>query len=304
MADELLFHKYDLLKVIDNHRGALVKELDGMSDSRLLNTDLAELQSYAQEKFQLEMIELGQPSVEEGRTKMDVGRYGGPPGQGGGTVTVDAQRYTLEVPFTGDRDLFFCQGSTFNMNPPRGSVSGNIISTTLVERQPTADQINATFERFLRDLNEHLGWLRPDVVRWNESIASVVDSHVQTRRARAEQVGTVASGLKFAMKQRTDATATFAAPVLARKKVTPQLPKARPATPSEPALSDAIYRDILDTLQQMAEVMERSPHAYADMDEETLRFQFLVPLNAKFEGEARGEVFNYWSEPEVSTSYE
>lgn len=73
----------------------------------------------------------------------------------------------------------------------------------------------------------------------------------------------------------------------------------RPAAPPEPALSDAIYRDILDTLQQMAEVMERSPHAYADMDEETLRFQFLVPLNAKFEGEARGEAFNYGGKTDI-----
>jgi len=240
-----------------------------------------------------------EPAVDEARTKMQVGRFGGFPGEGGDTVTVDAQCYTLEMPFTGDRDLFFCRGSTFNMNPPRGSVGGNVISTTLVTRQPTADQINAAFEQFLRDLDEHLDWLRPDVVRWNESIAGVVDTHVQARRARADQAGAVASGLKFALKPRTDAAATFAAPVAARKKITPQLPPARPAAPPEPALSDAIYRDILDTLQQMAEVMERSPHAYADMDEETLRFQFLVPLNAKFEGEARGEVFNYGGKTDI-----
>ncbi|MCA1939884.1 MAG: hypothetical protein LDL26_02690 [Caenispirillum bisanense] len=45
--------------------------------------------------------------------------------------------------------------------------------------------------------------------------------------------------------------------------------------------------------------MERSPHAYATMDEETLRFQFLVPLNAHFEGEARAEVFNYGGKTDI-----
>ncbi|EFG85474.1 hypothetical protein F1645_13605 [Novacetimonas hansenii] len=300
MADELLFCKYDLSLVIENQRAALLKELDAMSDSRLLNTDLAELQSYMKQKYQLEMIELGEPSIDEGRTKMQVGRYGGfHRGYDGGAVSVDAQRYTLEIPFTGDKDLFFCRGSTFNMNPPRGTVKGTIIATTMVERQPTADQVNATFERFLKDLDEHLGWLRPAVVGWNESISAVVDSNVKARRARADQTGAVASGLKFALKQRNDRAATFAAPVASRKKIAPQLPQARPVAPPEPALSDAIYRDILDTLQQMAEVMERSPHAYADMDEETLRFQFLVPLNAKFEGEARGEVFNYGGKTDI-----
>lgn len=49
----------------------------------------------------------------------------------------------------------------------------------------------------------------------------------------------------------------------------------------------------------MSHVMERSPHAYATMDEETLRFQFLVPLNANFEGEARAEVFNYGGKTDI-----
>jgi hypothetical protein len=299
MADEILFHKYDLAGVVENHRAALLKELDGMSDNRLLNTDLAELQRYAHEKYALEMIELGEPSIDEGRTKMQVGRYGGRLDYGEPAVTVDAQRYTLEVPFTGDRDLFFCRGSTFNMNPPYGTVGQDRILNTLVDRQPNADQLNTAFQRFLNDLNQHLGWLKPDVTRWNDSIPAVVDSHVQARRARVEQAGEVASGLKFALKPRTDRAATFTAPVAARTKIAPQLPPARPAAPPEPTLSDTVYRDILDTLQQMAEVMERSPHAYAHMDEETLRFQFLVPLNAKFEGEARGEAFNYGGKTDI-----
>jgi hypothetical protein len=60
-----------------------------------------------------------------------------------------------------------------------------------------------------------------------------------------------------------------------------------------------MYRAILDTLKQMSHVMERSPHAYATMDEETLRFQFLIPLNAHFEGEARAEVFNYGGKTDI-----
>ena len=152
MADELLFYNYDLSRVIENQQAELLKEFDAIADSRLLNTDLAELQSYAQQKYQLEMIELGEPSVDEGRTKMQVGRSGGfhRGYDDDGSVSVDAQRYTLEIPFTGDKDLFFCRGSTFTINPPRGTVKETVIATTMVERQPTADQVNATFERFLR----------------------------------------------------------------------------------------------------------------------------------------------------------
>jgi hypothetical protein len=35
MADGILFHKYDLRKIIDSQRTELRRELDGMQDSRL-----------------------------------------------------------------------------------------------------------------------------------------------------------------------------------------------------------------------------------------------------------------------------
>ena len=298
--DDNLFSQYDISQVIQNQRQMLMKELDGMTDERILATDLAELESYAVEKYQIEMISLGQPEVDHARTKMSVGRYGGfRGGYDEPTVEVDAQRYTLEVPFTGDSALLLCRGSTYTFNPPRGAVTGQVLSTTIIDRSPSAEKLNADFDRFLAEVRQHLDWLKNDVQNWNASIGSVVGSHVQHRRERMTQAGAVATGLKFGVKSRTDRAATFSAPVAARKKITPQLPAARPALPPEPVLSDAIYRDILDTLQQMAEVMERSPHAYADMDEETLRFQFLVPLNAKYEGEARGEVFNYGGKTDI-----
>ncbi len=53
------------------------------------------------------------------------------------------------------------------------------------------------------------------------------------------------------------------------------------------------YEHILTVISNMAQVMERSPQAFAKMDEETLRTQILVPLNGHYEGQATGETFNY-----------
>jgi len=39
-------------------------------------------------------------------------------------------------------------------------------------------------------------------------------------------------------------------------------------------------------------VLERSPKAFAHMEEEHLRDQFLVQLNGHYEGQATGETFN------------
>jgi len=49
----------------------------------------------------------------------------------------------------------------------------------------------------------------------------------------------------------------------------------------------------------MALVMERSPSAFVDMDEESLRTHFLVQLNGHFEGSATGETFNYMGKTDI-----
>src|SRR5690348_2329657 len=119
MDDDILFCKYDLGKVIEATRQKLGAELDRMEDTRLLNTDPSALQNYAVDKCRIDLPELGEPVVDEMRTKMEVGAWGGFPRDGEPTVSVDTQQYTLEVRFEGDKELFFCRGSSFTMNPPR-----------------------------------------------------------------------------------------------------------------------------------------------------------------------------------------
>ena len=49
----------------------------------------------------------------------------------------------------------------------------------------------------------------------------------------------------------------------------------------------------------MALVMERSPSAFAEMDEEALRSHFLVQLNGHYQGQATGETFNYEGKTDI-----
>jgi hypothetical protein len=92
---------------------------------------------------------------------------------------------------------------------------------------------------------------------------------------------------------------TFAAPEV-RKKIAPTLPSASssPYKP-EPTLSNADYEHILGVLQNMVEVMERSPSAFVTMDEESIRSHFLVQLNGHYEGQATGETFNYEGKTDI-----
>ncbi|MEY9741227.1 hypothetical protein ABIF65_000601 [Bradyrhizobium japonicum] len=76
----------------------------------------------------------------------------------------------------------------------------------------------------------------------------------------------------------------------------------RPASPTadaRPSLLEEHCKQILDIIQNMSITMERSPKAFATLEEEHLRFHFLMQLNGQYEGEALGEAFNYGGQTDI-----
>ena len=61
---------------------------------------------------------------------------------------------------------------------------------------------------------------------------------------------------------------------------------------AEPELSLADYDQILEVIQSMVKVFERSPSVFKSMKEKDLRTILLVALNGVFKGNATGETFN------------
>ena len=143
-----------------------------------------------------------------------------------------------------------------------------------------------------QQLEEHLAWIRKDVDAFNLNLPSHADNAIESRRNRILNNQNRAASLGIPLKARADNTKTYAEPSIKRK-VTPTLPPATslPYEP-EPILDDENYDHILNVIQNMALVMERSPSAFKTMKEEDLRQHFLVQLNGQFEGIATGETFN------------
>jgi hypothetical protein len=105
------------------------------------------------------------------------------------------------------------------------------------------------------------------------------------------------ASLPFKIKVRSGPQ-TYVAPVTRKKIITTPPATSTPYQP-EPALDETNYEAILDIIQSMALVMERSPSAFLTMGEENLRQHFLVQLNGHFEGAASGETFNYSGKTDI-----
>jgi hypothetical protein len=103
----------------------------------------------------------------------------------------------------------------------------------------------------------------------------------------------VHANIGFPIRRRADAD-THRVPVV-RRPVRPVRPPAsapRKAFTPEPVLDKADYEAALKVLQNTRNAFERSPSMTARLTEPHIRDLLLVMVNAQFEGQAAGELFN------------
>ena len=170
-----------------------------------------------------------------------------------------------------------------------------LVSRANPERDDVSQQINRTLDR----VDDCLTRVGGNVDRFNSELDSIVRRCIEQRRERLLAHHNLVASLGFKLKQRDDSPKTYLAPEV-RRKIAPTPPQASsmPYEP-EPALGEADYEHILEVIENMTQVMERSPSAFSKMDEESLRWHFLVPLNGHYEGEATGETFNYEGKTDI-----
>jgi hypothetical protein len=297
-----LFASLDLRKMLEQRNSALRSEVEQLEPNRLLNTAPADLTKYLVDKYTLEVPQLKKDewSADEREAQIDVrhdqNRWIRDRSQ---SSYIPGQRIKIEIPFDGEAELLYARASTFSSSSPRAQVRGQSLFLTFELAHDAQRDIRPEIDRTLGEIDQHLGWVQNDVDGFNRSLEGCAYAAIENRRQRilANQ-GRVAS-LGIPLKARDDPIKTYAVPSV-RRKVTPTLPSASsvPYEP-EPVLDTENYEHILNVLQNMAHVMERSPSAFKSMGEEDLRQHFLVQLNGHFEGNATGETFNVGGKTDI-----
>jgi hypothetical protein len=169
-------------------------------------------------------------------------------------------------------------------------VAGTNLDATGVKQQ--LDDEVSKIETYLLNL-------RSTVDLYNTSIREQARQQLAARRTKLLSDQNLVAELGYPLQERQGMPRTYAAPEI-RRIIKPSLPPqgTQPFKP-EPVLTSEDYEHILGVLQNMAEVMERSPSAFNTMDEEALRSHFLVQLNGHYQGQATGETFNYSGKTDI-----
>jgi hypothetical protein len=215
----------------------------------------------------------------------------------GSEVTVPGTLVALVVPFEGEPRMFYINPNRWG-HSIRAQFDRNNIILAMRDRELKAERVNKELGKRLDEIEEFLEQQRDFAKRHREMLPQRLRPLIEERKRKLLADRQMVSGLSFPIRERKDTPKTYTAPVVRKK-----LEMTRPATTQpfvpEPVLDEANYRAILDIIQSMTMVMERSPTAFASMGEEDLRQHYLVQLNGHFEGAASGETFNYQGKTDI-----
>ena len=303
MTDKnFLFSEYDWFSVDQHQRAQLQEEVANLDGNRLLNTSMDDLCAYFVERYRVDIpiLKRDEIEVDQRETQIDVSKdpmraiY-----DRSQPVYVTGTEIEIIVPFIGDAEVFTITPAIYSLNPPRGIIKNGMLILLINGVDLDADQVSKEIESRLDSIDSHLTSLRGGADRLNNELDSIARQAIEQRRKKLLADQNLVASLGFKLKRRSDSPNTYTAPEV-RRKITPKLPSASsvPYKP-EPTLDEPDYEHILEVIENMAQVMERSPSAFSTMDEESLRSHFLVQLNGHYEGQATGETFNYEGKTDI-----
>lgn len=294
---EYLFSAQDGSAVMRAQISAACAEADGLPEQRLLNTDVNALVAYFLDKYSVVVPTLDREAIEGSHHERQYAAYDQWDRR---TIMVPGEAYDFEVPFTGDASIFQMQPNSYDTSPPIAVVAGNKLKFTVAGRTLAPEEVRQQINSLLDSIEKYLGWHRTMWTGYPDQLERQVRQRIEARSARLlQQKDSVAAlaGLGIKIKEKAGDAKTFVPPTV-KQKVQPLLPPMRPATPPDPTLDKDVYQNILGLIRGAGRSVEQSSSRTRDLDEETLRDMFLVPLNAHF-GNATGEAFNVTGKTDI-----
>lgn len=290
-----LFNGHDWSSFIDSNRQSLGKEIDLINGDRLLNTSEDDLVKYFIEKyyFNVPIINEFEISVDQNEIDIDVSKD---PTRSfferNQAFYVKGTQITFYIPFIGEEIFFQVQPNRYSVKKIQGSINNNCIVYSISNTDHNPEQVKREFEQYLNEVKQYLQTQRNESTQYNLSLEASILGHITARKVKLLKDKDMVSNLGYKMKINPNSTITYGAPEIKRKKL--QLPQAS-SNPfkNEPVLLNEDFENILTILENMTHVMERSPKAFKEINEESLRMHFLVQLNGHYEGNATGETFNF-----------
>ena len=299
MRSDPLFREVSFSAVLDAQHIKMREKIDGLAAEYILNVDEEELSRSLASDFNIDVprLDVASRTIEQREEKQCIrGDFD--------FVEVMVNVYTVRIPFNGDAALFRFSPNLNDYNPPRAAVDKDCVRIVVEQRPPDATSLRREIEDTTRRIEKYLLWIDEMAAPFNAQLADFARQCVQYRKKKLGEDINVLTEVGIPIRQRGSIPTSMSIPV--RRKPIPLPQRKPPPSPRQPdpTLSSGAYEQILKTMADMALVIERNPTAFEHLSEEQIRFQFLIPLNALYEGDATAETFSYKGKTDIQIRHQ
>ena len=303
-----LFNQGILSDVLDSKRYQLKGVIESYQKDFISKIDESELIKDLFQKFSINPIILNEKTITRSKLidiKVDVSR--GRDTIRGRPITIRGKSIIISIPYEGNvilfnlraSNLFPCGFSKAEVGQSEIRITYEIHSYDDNTKQEAADLINRTFKNDLHMIKRDLIHINNEVKSYNSSLEKLIKENLKIRKKELSIDSDLEELIKFPLKQRQK----IPEPVnLSIKRKPIKLKQKDSSIADKEAIEKLALKDyskIINTIKLMALVMEQSPEAIKDMQEEDLRWLFLIVLNGSYEGLATGETFNYYGKTDI-----
>lgn len=301
------FSEYDIFSVIENQKNNLANHITNQSDDYILNVNKTEFIEHLVGTFSIEPLEIHTDELNVSTEERMIPAERHPQSyyvHAGKSYPKDV--FTFHLPFTGETKLLKVRASTYSMSLPRIDVDRNEITFELINFSMDAQNIKREADRIVQNLVSQNSSLTRDLTGFNTSLEGIASQLFDARKTQLLKKADLLSAIGVPVRKSSNTPATFAVPAKRTPaiQVKPKPNVAEKGYKPEPALDEAIYRQILKVIHDVGKQFERLPSTYAGKDEEHLRDHMLLILEPNFEGSATGETFNKKGKTDILLRYE
>jgi hypothetical protein len=204
----ILFSQFDLSNVLYGHEQKMLKEIDGFDARRMIEESVEGLCDHFEREYRIEVPVLDESGItfDQEETKVDVRRTASRHLYDTRRTThIPGTMFTFFVPYKGEKELFKCRPSSYNLNPPHARVKVGELELAYAVTGQDAASIRGQFDRDLAQIRQWLGWVAGDVEQFNNAVRSKARARVEARKRRLENDRDTASGIGFPSRRGTGA---------------------------------------------------------------------------------------------------
>jgi len=212
MAQQL-FVGTPLQVLFDNTNRNIEEDIRKLSDDQILSVPLDDLVQRLAEKYLILVPVLDINGVERTYEDATIPEHRVPnPNFTDIQIGVPGRVHTLHIPYAGQQHMFYYTPPV----PPRLSVTGATTDTEVMVYAAgawfTAESITQKFQQDIETLVDALRRLRENADRYNSAMPNFIRPRLDTRHRMAQQTRQTTDGIKFPLRQVTNAPQTYKLP--------------------------------------------------------------------------------------------